>query len=131
MLELESAESQMALFDGMSDAQQLIFLQEAITGIEARDQASQARAIGEAWRKADVAALDALASKAEQDDSYSGRFVQTVLLEGRNPALAEGMQRLMGQAKKAVAAIGILHLVGKQSVPELLRQRGLRVQRLY
>lgn len=131
VLELESAESQMALFDGMSDAQQLIFLQEAITGIEARDQASQARAIGEAWRKADVAALDALASKAEQDDSYSGRFVQTVLLEGRNPALADGMQKLMGQTNHAVAAIGILHLVGKQSVPELLRQRGLRVQRLY
>jgi uncharacterized protein YbaP (TraB family) len=87
-------------------------LQEAIAGIESREQASQARAIGDAWRHADAAALEALASKAEQDDSYSGRFVQKVLLEGRNPALADGMQRLMQQADNAVAAVGILHLVG-------------------
>jgi len=30
-----------------------------------------------------------------------------------------------------VAAVGILHLVGRYSVPELLRQRGLKVERLY
>lgn len=131
VVELESAESQMALFDSMDAAQQLIFLQEAIAGIESREQASQARAIGDAWRHADAAALDALASKAEQDDSYSGRFVQKVLLEGRNPALADGMQRLMQQSDNAVVAIGILHLVGQYSVPELLRQRGLKVERLY
>jgi uncharacterized protein YbaP (TraB family) len=106
-------------------------LQEAIAGIESREQASQARAIADAWRHADAAALEALASKAEQDDSYSGRFVQKVLLEGRNPGLADGMQRLMQQADNAVAAVGILHLVGQYSVPELLRKRGLKVERLY
>ncbi|MFC0167674.1 TraB/GumN family protein [Pseudoduganella danionis] len=131
VVELESAESQMALFDSMGGSQQLIFLQEAIAGIESREQASQARAIGDAWRHADAAALEELASKAEQDDSHSGRFVQKVLLEGRNPGLADGMQRLMQQADNAVAAVGILHLVGQYSVPELLRKRGLKVERLY
>lgn len=131
IVELESADSQMALFDKMTPAEQLLFLQEAIAGIEDKEQASQAREIADAWRKADVAALDALALKAEQDDTFSGRFVQRVLLDGRNPALADGMLKLMARENNSVAAIGVLHLVGKTSVPELLRKRGLTVERIY
>jgi len=131
IVELESADSQMALFDKMSPAEQLLFLQEAIAGIEDKEQATQAREIADAWRNADVKALDALALKAEQDDTFSGRFVQQVLLEGRNPALADGMVKLMARENNIVAAIGVLHLVGKTSVPELLRKRGLTVERIY
>ncbi|MTV39094.1 TraB/GumN family protein [Duganella radicis] len=131
IVELESADSQMALFDKMTPADQLLFLQEAIAGIEDKEQAKQAREIADAWRHADIAALDALALKAEQDDTFSGRFVQQVLLEGRNPALADGMVKLIARENNSVAAIGVLHLVGKTSVPELLRKRGLTVERIY
>jgi uncharacterized protein YbaP (TraB family) len=131
IVELESADSQMALFDKMTPAEQLTFLQEAISGIEDQEQADQARQIAQAWRSADAAALDALALKAEQDATFSGRFVQKVLLEGRNPALADGIVKLMGRENNSVAAIGVLHLVGKTSVPELLRKRGLSVERIY
>lgn len=131
IVELESADSQMALFDRMTPAEQLTFLQEAISGIEDKEQADQAREIANAWRNADVKALDALALKAEQDQTFSGRFVQKVLLEGRNPALADGLVRLMARENNCVAAIGVLHLVGKTSVPELLRKRGLSVERIY
>jgi uncharacterized protein YbaP (TraB family) len=131
VVELESPDSQMALFDKMTAAEQLVFLQEAIAGIEDKEQADQAREIAEAWRHADAKALDALALKAEQDDTYSGRFVQKVLLEGRNPALADGMVKLMARENNSVAAIGVLHLIGKTSVPELLRKRGLTVERIY
>ncbi|NVM76802.1 hypothetical protein FHW83_002603 [Duganella sp. SG902] len=131
IVELESADSQMALFDKMTPNEQLMFLEEAIAGIEDKEQAKQAREIADAWRKADIAALDALALKAEQDDTFSGRFVQQVLLEGRNPALADGMVKLMARENNSVAAIGVLHLLGKTSVPELLRKRGLTVERIY
>ncbi|WP_229259968.1 TraB/GumN family protein [Duganella aquatilis] len=131
IVELESADSQMALFDQMSAAEQLVFLQEAIEGIEDKEQAYQAREIADAWRHADVKALEALALKAEQDQTFSGRFVQKVLLEGRNPALADGMVKLMARENNSVAAIGVLHLIGKTSVPELLRKRGLTVERIY
>jgi uncharacterized protein YbaP (TraB family) len=30
-----------------------------------------------------------------------------------------------------VAAIGVLHLLGKRGVPELLRERGIKVERVY
>jgi uncharacterized protein YbaP (TraB family) len=131
VVELESADSQMSLFDKMTAAEQLVFLQEAIAGIEDKEQADQAREIAEAWRHADVKALDALALKAEQDDTFSGRFVQKELLDGRNPTLADGMVKLMARENNSVVAIGVLHLVGKGSVPELLRKRGLSVERMY
>jgi uncharacterized protein YbaP (TraB family) len=131
IIELESADSQMALFDQMTAAEQLVFLQEAIAGIEDKEQAYQAQEIAQAWKNADVKALDALALKAEQDETFSGRFVQKVLLDGRNPALADGMVKLMGRENNSVAAVGILHLLGKGSVPELLRKRGLNVERIY
>jgi uncharacterized protein YbaP (TraB family) len=131
VVELESADSQMSLFDKMTASEQLVFLQEAIAGIEDKEQADQAREIAEAWRHADVKALDALALKAEQDDTFSGRFVQKELLDGRNPTLADGMVKLMARENNSVVAIGVLHLVGKGSVPELLRKRGLNVERMY
>jgi uncharacterized protein YbaP (TraB family) len=131
VVELESADSQMALFAQMTQAEQLVFLQEAIAGIEDKEQADQAREIAQAWGSADIKALDALAAKAEQDQSFSGRFVQRVLLDGRNPALADGMLKLMARENNSLAAVGILHLIGKGSVPELLRKRGLTVERIY
>jgi uncharacterized protein YbaP (TraB family) len=131
VIELESVDSQMALFDRMSKAEQLRFLEESIAGIEDHEQADQARQIADAWRHADIAALDALARKAEQDDSFSGRFVQKVLLDGRNPGLAASIAALLARENNSVAAIGVLHLVGVNSVPELLRKRGLAVERVY
>jgi uncharacterized protein YbaP (TraB family) len=131
IVELESVESQMALFDRMTPAEQLRFLEEAITAIDDKEEAGQARAIAQAWRTADAAALDALAQKAEQDQTFSGRFVQQVLLDGRNPALAASIATLLARENNSLAAIGVLHLLGTGSVPELLRQRGLAVERIY
>jgi len=131
VVELESPEGQMALFGKLTSAEQLQFLQEAIAGIEDKGQADQSREIADAWRHADVKALDTLAVNAAADRSVSGRFVQRVLLDGRNPALADAMMRLMARENNSLAAIGVLHLVGKGSVPELLRKRGLKVERIY
>lgn len=131
VLELESVGGQMALFSGMSAAEQALFLQEGIDAIEDQEQAAQAREITDAWRKADAAALEALARKAADDDTFSGRFVQQVLLDGRNPALADNIVKLLAREKNSLVAIGVLHLVGANSVPELLKQRGVAVERIY
>ena len=131
VIELESVESQMALFDRMSLQDQCRFLEDGIVSIEDKDQADDAREIARAWREADASALEALAKKAAEDDTYSGRFVQKVLLDERNPNLAKGIAALLARQDNSVAAIGVLHLVGAGSVPELLKKRGLTVERVY
>jgi uncharacterized protein YbaP (TraB family) len=131
VVELESVGAQMALFGGMPLRDQLRFLEESIEGIDDQQQARQARDMAEAWRNADSAALGALARELATDGSFSGRFMQKVLLEGRNPPLADGIARLLARERNSMAAIGVLHLVGARSVPALLRQRGLKVERVY
>ena len=131
VLELESVAGQMALFGRMTGAEQGRFLEEGIAAIEDDEQAGEARELVQAWRTANAAAFEAMAAKAGADASFSGKFVQTVLLEERNPGLADGIARLLASEKNSMAAIGILHLVGAGSVPALLRQRGLKVERVY
>lgn len=131
VVELESVAGQMMLFNRMSLAEQVRFLEEGIAAIDDEDQGKQAREIVQAWRLADAAGLDVLARKAQDDASFSGKFVQTVLLDQRNPGLAAGIAHLLARERNSFAAIGVLHLVGKGSVPELLRQRGIAVERIY
>ncbi|MGK5026964.1 TraB/GumN family protein [Janthinobacterium sp. RB2R34] len=131
VLELESMESQLALFGGMTQDEQCRFLEDSIESIEDKDQQQEAREIANAWRTADSAAFERLAAKAATDPSFAARFMQEVLLDGRNPKLADGIARLLRQEKTSLAAIGVLHLVGKQSVPDLLRKKGLKVERVY
>jgi uncharacterized protein len=129
--ELETVAGQMALFGRLPLADQVRFLEESITTIEDRTQARQAREVAQAWSRADAAGLDKVAREAAADHSFSGRFVQTVLLDGRNPALADGIERQLGREAHSMAAIGVLHLLGTGSVPALLRARGLKVERVY
>lgn len=133
VLELESAAGQMALFDRMPAPAQLRFLEETIVMLEQEiaQPPGQARRTADAWRTADAAAFDQLAREVAADPSSSARFIQTVLLDERNPGLADGIAALLAREHDSMAAIGVLHLVGTNSVPELLRQRGLRVERIY
>lgn len=131
IVELESMDSQMALFGAMSTAQQCQFLEDGLDSIEAQQQSEEAREIAQAWRTADQAALERIAAKAGEDPSYAAQFVQKVLLDGRNPALADGIAKLLLREKHSLAAIGVLHLVGSNSVPKLLQQKGLKVERVY
>ena len=131
VISLESADLQMAMFDRLSDAEQLRFLDESIGSIESGKARVQMREIVDAWRSADRKALDALAEKLESDKTFSGRFTQQVLLAERNPGMADKLLQLLAQENNTVAAIGVLHLLGKNSVPDLMRARGVTVERVY
>ncbi len=131
IVELESAGEQLALFGRLPEAEQWRFLDETMEGIENGKQGAQVRQIVDAWRLADQPALDAIAQLAEDDDTVSGKFLQQVLIDERNVALAGKMAALLSREPTAVAAVGVLHLVGKQSIPHLLKQRGLVVERMY
>jgi uncharacterized protein YbaP (TraB family) len=131
VVSLESLDSQMALFDSLSEKEQWRFLANTVELIESGKSGAEARQLAAAWSQADQPALDALARSVETDNTVSGRFMREVLLDGRNGALADKLQLLLAKEDKAVAAIGVLHLLGKRGVPELLRARGIDVERVY
>ena len=129
--ELESIDSQLTLFSSVSEAEQLRFLEEAVLMSEQGKQASEAREAVEAWATANQAGLDAIARRIEEDQTSSGRFMREVVLQKRNVTMADKLAQLLTQKNNSVAAVGVLHLVGKTSVPALLRARGMAVERVY
>jgi uncharacterized protein YbaP (TraB family) len=128
---LETVDSQLGEFKKMTSAQQWNFLDESLDNLASGEELDEARGLVDAWANADRAALDALASRAEADDSVSGTFMREVLLDGRNGALADKLEVLLKKEEKTVAAIGLLHLLGKRGVPALLQAKGYRVERVY
>jgi uncharacterized protein YbaP (TraB family) len=131
VIELESIEAQLALLERISGGDQWRFLDESVELIESGQQRLQARALVEAWRGADRAGLDAIALRVEQDETVSGRFMREIMLDERNGPLADKLTQLLARERNTVAAIGVLHLLGKRGVPELLRARGATVERVY
>lgn len=131
VVELESVDAQMALLASMPLADQWAFVDDTLTQIESGKSAGEARALALAWSSADRTALDAIAAHVASDDTVGGRFVREVLLDGRNGALAAGIADLMKKENNSVAAIGVLHLIGKGSVPERLKAQGFSVERVY
>ena len=129
--ELETIDSQLSLFSSVSEAEQLRFLEEAVLLSEQGKQASEAREAVEAWATANQAGLDAIARRIEEDQTSGGRFMREVVLNQRNVTMADKLARLLAQKNNSVAAVGVLHLVGKTSVPALLRARGMAVERVY
>ena len=128
---LETAKSQMSLFDRLSHTQQLSFLEESLDLAESGKQGEEVRQIVDAWRTADIAAFNAIATRTENDKSVSGRFLKAVLLDERNVTLAAKLGELLKRQNHSVAAIGVLHLIGSNSVPSLMAAKGMTVERVY
>jgi uncharacterized protein YbaP (TraB family) len=131
VLALESLGSQLALLDRLAVPDRWRFLEEMMDTIESGAQRTEAREVVRAWSTADRQALDQIAAQCETDRSVSGRFVTQVLLKERNVGLAERLLQLLRAEDRTVAAIGVLHLLGAGSVPALLEQSGVTVERIY
>ncbi|WP_342115786.1 TraB/GumN family protein [Pseudoduganella sp. OTU4001] len=131
VVELESIGGQAALFGRLTTQEQARFLEDSIDIIENPKQGVQPRDLVDAWSSADTAKFEALAREVEEDTTFSGKFMKQVLLKERNPLLADGIVEMMKTEKHSFAAIGTLHMVGSGNVAELLRQRGVKVERVY
>ena len=131
VIELEGAETQLALFGALSRQQQSLLLEDTLKELDDPDSAVRVVELAEFWRTANLSGLQGLLDEMAGDGSFVGRFTKDVLLDQRNPALAERIGGLLTSRDRIFAAIGILHLVGPTSVPALLQQRGFKVERIY
>lgn len=131
LVELESVRDQLALFGELPMADQIRFLDDTLADIEGPRAAQKINQLVNAWSVASIEGLNAVAQEVAEEDSFSGRFFREALLQGRNPRLANGIEKLLKSERHSFAGIGALHLLGPGSVPALLRQRGYVVERVY
>lgn len=121
---LESNEFQMKLMAGLGSRQQELFLRTVLKELDVI--ASMASNMVSSWMAGDVDRLDSILkiSFSEEPEIFS-RF-----LTDRNKKWVPLLERLMKQSSDVLVIVGAGHLVGKDSVIELLKKKGYRVRQL-
>lgn len=121
---LETMEYQLDLFDGMSDRLQEEFLVQTLGELDQLGEETEQ--LVQAWSGGDVEVLDELMQKSFQD--YPNLYQRLVVDRNRNWVLR--IEPLLERPGTTLVVVGALHLVGADSVVELLKQQGYAVKQL-
>lgn len=121
---LETADEQFAMFDSLSEDDQIAFLSGSIkqskSGIADMDK------LVTRWAQGDVRALGRLVNKGFGESDH----LRDILLTARNGRWADWITKRMAQPGTVFIAVGAGHLAGKDSVQAMLGQRGLVAERI-
>lgn len=121
---LETVETQIGIFDALPEDQQQAMLEQTLQELDSAEKAMGELAA--AWRDG---RLEELAAQLLQDfDGFPGLY--ETLVTDRNRRWIDSLERLMGERRRYLVVVGALHLVGNDSVVELLTERGHTVTRL-
>lgn len=124
---LETGAEQIAFLDGMEPAEQLQFLQEALTSSE-QGQA-EIEKLHQAWRNGDAQTIwNEMA--VQMRDQYP-KLYHRINVE-RNDAWVPKIAAFLEQpgSDDTLVVVGALHLLGEDGVVEKLRTRGYTVERI-
>ena len=119
---LETPAQQFAILGGLSLQDQKRFL--LMTLDESEQDDAQLDALLDAWRRGDAAAL----ARTLSDEFEDFPQLYRPLTEDRNRAWAAELEELLDDRDDYLVVVGALHLVGRNSVVDLLRQRGHSVR---
>lgn len=129
--ELESADYQLSLFETLDDTQQEAYLRENLAELASGVALTKTANLLDAWSQADAPGIWAAWKTLTSGETVSATFMEHTLLGKRNPQMATSIEAIMRQDRVAFVGVGLLHLVGDNSLPQLLRERGYQVEQLY
>jgi uncharacterized protein YbaP (TraB family) len=121
---LETLEFQIGLFDALPSEQQQAMLEQTLAELD-----EGAAVLGDmvaAWRAGELERLSA--ELLNEFDEFPGLY--ETLVTKRNSAWVPTLERMLADERRHLVVVGALHLVGADSVIELLRSRGHDVERL-
>ena len=121
---LETVEEQVALFDTLPQDAQLEFLDETVEKIP--EATTTLDAMVAEWLEGDAVELANMLNAELADPVLYDR-----LLTARNANWAGWIENRLEQPGTVFIAVGAGHLAGKGSVQDQLKQRGLRVKRIW
>jgi len=119
---LETLEFQLAVMDQLSKSEQELLLRQSVGELDLMDQSIHA--IVQAWLKGDGGALEPLL--LESMKAYPEIYQN--LIVGRNRRWVPQIENMLGQNGDTMVVVGAAHLVGKDGVVEMLKERGYKVE---
>jgi uncharacterized protein YbaP (TraB family) len=128
---LESMNQQMSMLDNLSPKLQVTMLQITVDEINSGEVPDQVDEMITAWRTGDTALLNEVLSAEERKlkPTLAKEFRHHFLTE-RNAAMAQQIDQMLKDGQRVFVAVGALHMVGKDSIPALLRKKGYAVNPL-
>jgi uncharacterized protein YbaP (TraB family) len=124
---LETIDRQIDVLDELpGDAQNALIASVAHPPAVYGQEAAQLLA---AWCRGDADLLE-VAFAGAPDPGPTETLLRERLIVRRNESLASAMAELMQGPERWFVAVGAAHLVGSDSIPEVLRQRGYQVRRI-
>jgi len=121
---LETMEYQLDLFDGMSDSLGEAFLLQTLGDLDRLGEETEQ--LVQAWSGGQVEVLEELMQKSFED--YPDLYQRLVVDRNQNWVLR--IEPLLDRPGTTLVVVGALHLVGADSVVELLKKRGYTVKQL-
>lgn len=129
---LETAAEQAGTFEAFSAEEQVQLLESALQDAETPGRAVTGATLVEWYLAGDAEKLaSALVPASEADAALARKFEAEVLVR-RNHRMAERIEALRqaGPTESLFVAVGALHLVGADNLPQLLKARGYDIARV-
>jgi uncharacterized protein len=130
VVEVESVELQLALFDSAPAEVQLAYLDEAVTSIETGGGAREIRDLITTWRGADEAGMTRRLAAMGESRHPGERWIAERVIDGRHPAMLAAIERYASSGRLHVVAVGTLHFFGPSGLLDGLRARGYKITAL-
>jgi hypothetical protein len=127
---LESVATQLGSLLARSEAEAVEMVREALADWRHPAASQILERLTRSWASGDLQDLEAYADWCECLETPTDRETFARLLDGRNPGMADAIERLHADVS-VFAAVGALHLIGPQGLPALLRARGFTVTRVF
>ena len=125
ILGFETVEQQLAYLDGLSLDAQLALLMQTLTESAAIREVMDDLIL--AWRSGDIDFLE----QTLLDDVSGYPELYDTIVANRNRLWVDTIDELLEQGEDYLVVVGALHLVGEDGVPQLLRQRGVRITQMH
>ncbi len=127
IVELESIEYQINLFDSFTDKQEELFLFSTLLEINVLEE--EMDNLVRAWRNGSAKELERLLHKGLRQHPEIRPIYEKVFYQ-RNRQMVDKIQTYLNSGKTYFVVVGAGHLVGKEGIIDLLKEKGYQINQL-
>ena len=130
VVSLETPELQLKALQSSTPEEPAEFVRSSLDELDSGRARSLVLRLSQAWADGDIAELESYERWCDCLKTDADRAAMARLLDERNPGLAESIDALHGRGQRVFAAVGSLHMTGRNSLQALMAQRGFTVERI-